>query len=326
MSAPGASRGRSAEQPSDIPASGWRDIAGRVLTNISSHNLSLVAAGLAMYALLSLFPALTAALSLYGLFISPAHAVQQIDQLAGMLPAQGWQVISQQLQEVAGHASRALSVSAGIGLLVALWSVRSGMSSLMTAMNIAYGEREKRGWFRQMLLSFFFGVVLLAGVLVLLALGFVIPVILRILGTAHWIDVAAEVLRWILIWAFSVVSLGLLYRFAPSRRQAKWHWVSWGSVIAATLWAIGSLLFALYLQSFGSYQKTYGAVGSVVALLMWFYLSSFFVMLGAQINAEMEHQTARDTTEGAPKPMGRRGAYVADTLGVGADNAPRPAR
>jgi membrane protein len=332
MSSPGgpeadgaAPRGRSAERPSDIPAGGWRDIAARVLKNLSRHNLSLVAAGLAMYALLSIFPALTAALSLYGLFVSPAHAVQQINSLAGMLPAEGWKIVSQQLQEVASHAPRTLSVSAGIGLLVALWSARSGMASLMSAMNIAYDEDEKRGWLWQVVLSLFFTLMMLIGVLVLLGLGFAIPVVLTILGTSEGVKLAAEVLRWLLIWGFSIVALGLLYRYAPSRRAAKWHWVSWGSVIAATLWVIGSLLFALYLQSFGSYQKTYGAVGSVVVLLLWFYLSSYVVMLGAEINAEMEHQTARDTTEGTPRPMGRRGAYVADTVGKGADSAARPA-
>ena len=317
-------RGRCAEEPSDIPAAGWRDIAVRVLKNLSHHNLSLVAAGLAMYALLSIFPALTAGLSLYGLFVSPAHAVQQINALAGMLPAQGWHLISQQLHEVASHAPRALSVSAGIGLVVALWSTRAGMSSLMTALNIAYGEEEKRHWLWQVVLSLFFTLVLVLGGLVLLALGFVIPVVLAILGTRPWVKMTTEVLRWVLIWGFSIVALGLLYRFAPSRRHAKWHWVSWGSSIATTLWVLGSLLFAFYLQTFGSYEKTYGAVGSVVALLMWFYLSSFFVMLGAEINAQMEHQSARDTTEGSPRPMGQRGAYVADTLGQGADTAPHP--
>ncbi|HWG77791.1 MAG TPA: YihY/virulence factor BrkB family protein [Steroidobacteraceae bacterium] len=322
MSATQASRGRSAEQPTDIPAAGWRDILLRVLKNVSRHNLSLVAAGLAMYALLSIFPALTAALSLYGLFITPAHAVQQINSLANMLPAQGWALVSQQLQEVASHTSRTLSVSAGIALLVALWSARSGMSSLIVAMNIAYEEDEKRSWIWQVVLSLFFTLVLLLGMLVLLALGFAIPLVLAILGTSEWVKLTAEVLRWLLIWVFSIIALGLLYRFAPARRQAQWQWVSWGSVIAATLWLIGSLLFSFYLQTFGSYQKTYGAVGSVVVLLMWFYLSSFFLMLGAQINAEMEHQTARDTTDGTPRPMGRRGAYVADTLGQGADSAP----
>jgi membrane protein len=316
-----APRGRSAEQPGDIPTTGWRDILLRVLKNVSRHNLSLVAAGLAMYALLSIFPALTAALSLYGLFITPAHAVQQINSLAHMLPAQGWQLVSQQLQEVASHTSGTLSVSAGIALLVALWSVRSGMSSLIAAMNIAYEEDEKRHWLWQVVLSLLFTLVLLLGMLVLLALGFAIPLVLTVLGSSEWVKLTAEVLRWVLIWAFSIIALGLLYRFAPARRQAQWQWVSWGSVIAATLWLIGSLLFSFYLQSFGSYQKTYGAVGSVVVLLMWFYLSSFFLMLGAQINAEMEHQTARDTTEGTPRPMGRRGAQMADTLGPGADSA-----
>lgn len=318
--------GRSAERPTDIPAPGWRDIAVRVFKNISRHNLSLVAAGLAMYALLSIFPALTAALSLYGLFVTPAHAVEQINSLAGMLPAEGWKMVSQQLQEVASHTSGTLSISAGVALLLALWSARSGMSSLMTATNIAYDEEEKRNLFWQVVLSLFFTLMTLLAVLVLLALGFAIPVVLNILGTSHWVKMTAEVLRWLLMWGFSVVALALLYRFAPSRRQAKWHWVTWGSAIAATLWVIGSLLFALYLQTFGSYQKTYGAVGSVVVLLLWFYLSSFFVMLGAEVNAEMEHQTARDTTEGTPRPMGRRGAYVADTLGPGPDTGPTPAR
>jgi membrane protein len=315
-------RGRQASHPAEIPAPGWRDIFTRVKNEIGSDHVTLVAAGLAMCALLAVFPGLAASVAIYGLFASPEQVVEHMQAFSSILPPGTWDLFKTQLQTVAGKAQSSLGLAALGGLLVALWSAKAGMSALMTATNIAYAETEKRGFVRQTLVSLAFTVAAIIGFLLVLGLGIVLPIILKILGTSSWVQILAGVLRWVVLWAVAVTSFAVLYRYAPSREHARWRWVTWGSAIAATLWIVMSVLFAWYVGSFGSYGKTYGALGGVIALLMWFYLSSLTVVIGAEINAEMERQTVRDTTEGPEKPMGERGAYAADTVGPTASHAP----
>jgi membrane protein len=162
-----------------------------------------------------------------------------------------------------------------------------------------------------------FGAVV--GFLIVVPLGVAIPVTLNILGTSTWVQVIADALQWALLWLFSIWGLSLVYRYAPAREPARWSWVRWGSTIAATLWLGTSALFATYVRNIADYGKTYGALAGVIALLMWFYVSSVIVVLGAQLNAEMERQTKRDTTEGPEAPLGERGAYAADTVGPAAN-------
>ena len=307
--------GRTATRPEQIPATGWWDILWRLLKRLGSDNVTLVSAGLALYALLSVFPGLAAAVSIYGLFATPADVVKHMSAFAGILPPGVWDIFSTQLQVITRHEQSTLTVAAAIGLVLALWSARSSMSALMTAMNIAYGEREKRSFLVQVLVSLSLTAGAIVGFLTMLLLGIVIPVTLKIMGTHQWVQWLGDGAQWILLWFFTSVALTLLYRFAPARKPARWRWVSWGSAIAATLWLVMSALFALYVGAFANYGKTYGALGGVIALLMWFYFSSILVVLGAEINAEMERQTAKDTTEGPESPPGERGAYAADTLG-----------
>jgi membrane protein len=313
--------GRSARHPAEIPRAGWRDILIRVKNEIGSDHVSLVSAGLAMYALLAVFPGLAAAVALYGLFASPAQVVEHMQAFSGILPPGTWEIFSAQLQTVAGQAQGSLTFAALAGLLIALWGAKAGMSALMVASNIAYAEPEKRGFFRQTFVSLLFTVAAIVGFILVLSLGVLLPLALEVLGTQAWVQFLAGALRWILLWGVAALGLAALYRFAPSRERARWRWVTWGSAVAATLWILVSLLFAWYVGSFASYSKTYGALGGVIALLMWFYLSSFTVVVGAEINAEMERQTVRDTTEGPEVPMGERGAFAADTVGPEADRA-----
>jgi membrane protein len=308
-------RGRTAEEPAQIPARGWWDISWRVMKRLGSDNVSLVAGGLALYALLSIFPGLTAIVSVYGLFTTPADVEQQMSTFSGVLPPGVWDIFKTQLQSIVSHQQGTLTATAAVGVLLALWSARSAMSSLMSATNIAYGEREKRGWFVQVLLSLGFTVGAIVGFSVMLTLGVLIPLALQVLGTSEWVQAAAGVLRFALLWITALLGLAVIYRYAPAREHARWRWVTWGSAIAATLWLIATALFALYVRTFGSYGKTYGALGSVVVLLMWFYISSLIVVLGAEINAEMERQTRKDTTVRKNAPLGQRGAYAADTVG-----------
>lgn len=308
-------RGREAERPRDIPARGWRDVLVRVKKETSTDNVSLIAAGLALYALLAVFPALAAAVSLYGLVSSPDQIASQIQNLAGVLPQQAADILRNALQNLASQQGQALGVGAILGILVALWSARKGMVALMTATNIAYDEEEERGFFRKLLVSLAFTIAAVVGVVLVVLLAVAVPLALQALGLPDIVQAAFSVLRWVVLWFLVVFALAVVYRFAPDRDEPKWRWVTWGSGIAATLWLVGSLLFSLYVQNFGSYGETYGALGGVVVLLLWFYLSAFIVILGAEINAELEHQTRRDSTKGPPEQAGERGAQVADTVG-----------
>lgn len=319
-------RGRSATQPEQIPAPGWWDIVLRVRQDLRRENVSLVAGGLAMYALLSVFPALAAAVSFYGLLFSPADVIKQMSAFSGVLPPGVWDIFNNELQDVARHQTGTLTIAAALAVLVALRSARSGMASLMQAANIAYQEREKRGWFRQLILSIAFTLGAFLGFILMLLLGVEFPLAFNRLSSSPWTQGLMIVVRWGLLWVFAVLALAVTYRFAPAREHARWRWVTWGSVVAATLWLAGSVLFAVYVRTFGSYARMYGALGGVVVLLMWFYLSSFFVVLGAVVNAEMERQTRRDTTDGEEAPMGQRGAYVADTVGPSAPEMARATR
>jgi membrane protein len=320
-SAPALDRGRSAKNPEDIPAPGWWDITWRVIKRLGNDNVTLVAGGLAMYSLLSVFPGLAAALSIYGLFASPEGVIQQMKAFSGVLPPGVWSIFNTQLQTLAGHENSTLSIAATISLLIALWSARSAMGALMTATNIAYGEKEKRNYFIQILVSLALTAGAVTAFLLMLVLGVAVPVALKVLGTRPWVQWIVDGLQWLLVWGFAVLGLAVVYRFGPAREPAKWHWITWGSAIAASLWLAASAIFAIYVGDFANYGKTYGALGGVVALLMWFYVSSIFVVLGAEINAEMERQTVKDTTPGAPAPLGQRGAYAADTVGPTAKEA-----
>jgi membrane protein len=311
-------RGRTAEKPSDIPAHGWWDITCRLIKRIGNDNVTLVAGGVAMYLLLSVFPGLAALVSLYGLFASPAGIAQHMQDFAGALPPGAWDIFNSQLQQLVHHGPTTLSTAAVVGTLVSLWSARSAMSALITATNIAYGEREKRRFIVQVVLSVAFTLAALVGFMLIILLGIAIPVVLKVLGTSTVLQIVAGVLRFVLLWCVAVLGLAVIYRYAPARERAQWRWVTWGSAIAASLWLVASALFGFYVQTFGNYGKAYGALEGVIALLMWFYISSLIVVLGAEANAEMERQTFRDTTVKEGAPLGKRGAYAADTVGPSA--------
>lgn len=308
-------RGRMAERPTQIPRAGWRDVALRVKQDIGRDNLSIVAAGSAFYALFALFPAIGAAVAMYGLFASPETVQQHMQMLETIMPEQAQTVLDQQLQRVVSSGSTALGVGALIGLLLALWSASKGVKALMTALNIVYDEEEKRGFIVLNLTALALTFVVLAFVLIALAAIAVLPAIIDSLGLPDVVATLARWLRWPLLALVCVGILGLLYRYAASRARPQWRWVLSGALIATVLWLIGSALFSWYVSNFGSYNETFGSVAAVAVLMMWFWLSAYFVLIGGELNAEMEHQTRRDTTTGRPRPMGKRQAHVADTVG-----------
>jgi len=310
-----AGRGRHADWPSRIPWRGWRDILIRTFEDISRTNATLVAAGVAFFAFLAIPSAFAALVALYGLVFNPGDVQHQVEAMRGVVPDQAIGLIGNQLQAIASHSGTRLGVSFGISLALVLWSARSGMSSLMTALNIAYQENEKRGYlaFEATAIALTLGGTLFATLS--LALIVVLPAAFGLLPLGAFGKTLAWVVRWPVLIALVVTSLAALYRFGPSRERARLRWLSWGAAVAALVWLVASALFSIYVTYFASYDKTYGSLGGVVVLLMWLYLSCFAVLVGAEMNAEIEHQTARDSTTGPPEPMGRRGAKMADTLG-----------
>ena len=308
-------RGRSAHAPSEIPRAGWRDILLRVVHKLGEDNVSLVASGVALNTLLAVFPAMAVLASVYGMFASPAQVAREISPFYGILPHDAASIIQTQLQALARPHNQTLGIGAIVSFVVSIYYSSQGVSALMSATNIAYTERERRGFIKLVLVAAGFAIGAVLGFVLMLALTLAVPLALQHLPLPGFVSFAVLVVRWILLWAFAILGLAIVYRYAPSRQNAQWRWVSWGSIIAATLWLAASFLFSLYVRDFGSYGKTYGALGGVIVLIMWFYLQGFAIVLGAEFNAETEHQTAVDTTRGPPAPMGKRGAYVADTLG-----------
>lgn len=307
-------RGRQADSPQDIPPRGWLDIAKRTGAKFSENELMSEAASVTFYALLSLFPAITALVSTYSLFADPSAIKSQFDSAAGFIPSGGLQIIDDQVQRLTQSPTSGLSVGAIVGILAALWSANQGSKAMLSALNRVYGEREQRGFVKLTATSLAFTV---GGVLALLAgigLVLVLPLVFRYIGLAGVFDAMVKIARWPVVLIGIMVGLALLYRFGPSRNQAKWRWVTWGGAIGAVSWVVLSFGFSWYVQHFGSYNKTYGSLGAIIGFMTWIWLSSTVLLLGAQINAEMETQTARDTTVSGGRPPGRRGASAADAV------------
>jgi membrane protein len=309
------SHGRTAASPEEIPEKGWRDILSRVRQNLGRDHTSVVAAGIGLHGLLAVFPALAVIVSVYGMFASPQDVANDLQFFLGVLPADAAKLLTAQLQSLAATRNHTLGFGAVAATLLALWNSRKGVGAVMTATNIAYKEQDQRSFLYKLLLSVAFSLAAMLIFAVMLLVGVAVPALLQAAHLGRGASTAVLVLRWVLLWSFAVLGFSFAYRYAPDRQRPKWRWVTLGSVVAASVWILGSLAFSEYVRSFGSYGKTYGALGGVIVLIMWFYLMGFTIVLGAEINAEAEHQTAVDTTEGPPAPMGKRGAYVADTLG-----------
>jgi len=306
--------GSRANSPTQIPVRGWRQVLGRAWHSSQEDNVSMLAAGVAFFGFLALFPALIALVTLVGVIADPAQITQQVESFTAGLPPTSRQLISDQLNAITQSSGGALTIGLLVSLLAALWSASSGTSNLMAAVNIAYEEKETRGFvkLRGIALLLTLGTV----VFLVLTLGLiaVVPVVLQVVPLGPLGTVLAQVLRWALLLALIIVGLAVLYRVAPDRNPPKFRWVSVGSVLAALLWLLGSVGFSLYINYFGNYNKTYGALAGVIVLLLWFFLTSYIVLLGAEINAQSEYQTERDTTIGQPRPMGQRDAVVADGM------------
>jgi membrane protein len=302
--------GRQADVPQQIPPRGWLDIAKRTGKEVKQDQVPLLSAGVAYYTLLSLFPAAIAAVSIYGLVANPDTVRDQIDKLTEMLSPSTADLVGEQIKQVTSGAGGALGLATVIGILTALWSASSGMKALITGVNLAYDETETRKFvkLRGLALLLTLGAMVLLGVALALIVGF--PAVADDWPTPlAW---TAGILRWVLLAALLVAALAVLYRYAPNRDEPRWTWVSWGSGIATLLWILASVGFSIYANSFGNYNKTYGALAGVIILMFWLFLTAFVVLVGAELNTEMELQTVKDTTKGPQEPMGERGGHAAD--------------
>jgi membrane protein len=310
------SRGRAADRPSDVPALGWKDILVRVWKNIGSDRVIVIAAGVTFYIILALFPAIGALVSLYGLFADPTTISKDISSLAGVLPQGAIDVIGGEITRVASQGQKNLGPAFVVGLLAAIWSANAGMKGLFDALNMVYDEQDNRGIIKLNLVSLMFTTAALLFLLVALGAIVVLPIALGYFGLSGQAAQIANLLRWpalVLVVGFLVA---VLYRYGPDRARPQWRWVSWGSAFATVAWLVASLLFSYYAAHFGSYNKTYGSLGAIIGFMVWIWISVIVILVGAEINAQLEHQTTKDTTTGEPKPMGRRRAQMADTVGA----------
>ena len=308
-------RGRAAERPSAIPRRGWKDILWRTKDEITADHVSMVAASVAFYALLALFPAIAAAIALWGLAFDPREIEAQIQQISSMLPDQAAGIVTSQADQLASNANTGLSIAAIGGLLLTLYSASKGLKAVIEGLNIIYDEEESRGFFKLNLVALLLTLAALLIVTGSLALIAVLPAVIGLFGLGSTLATVISLARWPLLALVALLTLAVLYRYGPSRDAPKWRWVSWGAVIATLVWILASIAFSIYVSRFGSYNQTYGSLGAVIILLTWMWVSAYIVLMGAELDAEIEHQTRRDTTKGEREPMGERGAHAADTLG-----------
>jgi membrane protein len=311
--------GEEAEKPQQIPAKGWVQIVKRGWAEAKEDNVPLMAAGMAYYAFLAIFPAIIAAVLLYSFFADPSTIATQLDALGSAIPSDIKKTLTDQIGLASGNGK--VGFGAVIAILVALFSASGGMSNLMTAVNLCYDEEETRGFVKKRLVALALTVGAIVFLLIVVSLVAVLPVVLGFLGTSGIALFLTQAVRWVLIVVVITAALAVLYRVAPDRDAPKLRWVSVGAGVATLLWIIASVGFSIYVSQFGSYAKTYGAIAGIVILLLWLFITAYAILLGAEINAESEQQTIKDTTKGPPQPIGQRDAVKADSVPV--ENEPK---
>jgi membrane protein len=317
-------RGRYSSNPLQIPWAGWKDILWRTYESTNDDRLLATAAGVVFFGLLAVFPAVTALVSSYGLFADASTIGANLQTLALMLPEGSFQIVQDQIARVLAKGNASLGATFLFGLALALWSANAGVKAIIDALNVVNEEREKRSFLKLNLVSLAFTTGGIAALLLMVSAVVAFPLALDHLGIGPDSKLIISLARWPLLFVILMVALGLLYRFGPSRRQPRWQWLGVGTVAAALLWIAGSAALSWYLSNFGDYNATYGSLGAAIGFMMWMWMSAIIVLCGAELNSEIEHQTARDSTVGPPKPLGTRGAVMADTLGPAASTVSEP--
>ena len=309
-------RGRHATHPLQIPWNGWYDILWRTYREMQSDRLLSIAGGVAFFVLLAIFPAITALVSAYALFFNASTIIDNLSVLNDVVPGNVLSIVHEQAARIASNSGRALSTGLVVGLLVSLWSAMSGVKAIIDALNVIYEQKESRSFVKLNLVALAFTLAGFAAFLLAIGAIVVLPLVLSPIGLGSLTETLTRIARWPVLFLVLLLGLAVLYRYGPDRRAARWQWVSLGSVFAAVTWIVASFLFSWYLTSFANYNATYGSLGAVVGLMIWLWISTIVVLLGAELNAEIEHQTARNSTIGGDKPLGARGAVMADTVGA----------
>lgn len=315
VAAPSSPTGRDATSPLEIPRRGWWQITMRVFTAVMEDRVLAVAAGMTFFLLLAFVPSVTAFVSIYGLFADRATITDHIELMAQVLPPDALSIVADQVTRIASTDATTMTFASIFALLVAMWSANGGVKAMIEALNVAYNEREKRSFFMLNVISM---LMMFAGVAIILTMIAVVAILPAVLGYLS-IETGATrssalFVRWPVIFVVMMVTLAGLYRFGPSRHAARWRWISPGAFFASLALVVFSMLFSVYASNFANFNETYGSLGAMMALLMWLWLSSVIVLVGAEINSETEKQTAHDSTTGPARPMGERDAHAADTV------------
>lgn len=309
-----AMRGRRADTPSEIPARGWKDIAWRLFKEVSDDRVLLIAAGVTFYLLLALGPLLAALVSMYGLLLDPADIAVQAEALTSVVPGGGVDILTEQIERLTSTDTGTLGVAFVVSLALALWSANAGMKAMFESMNVAYDEHEDRGFVKLTLITLSFTVAAIVGVIVLAGFNVAFTAFREAIGLALpvWLT---NIVTALLALVALILFMAALYRHGPSRESPRWRWITPGAVFAGLAIVAVSALFTWYVANFGSYNETYGSLGALVGFLTWLWLVVTVLIMGGELNSEMEHQTRRDTTTGPREPMGERGAVMADEVG-----------
>jgi len=316
-----AERGRQADSPAEMPALGWKEIVLRTFKEGAKDNIALVAAGVAFYAFLAIVPLMGATVLTYGFIARPEAVLKDVQSLTAIAPPDVARTIGDMLLGVVKSSGSKKGLGILAALAVAVWGARNAAGSIMVALNIAYEEEEQRGLVERTLtaLAMTVGLVLL-GLVAIVAMSALHYVQQLWPGSSATAALVGRVLTYPVLAVGAAATAATIYRYGPSRAKAKWSWLTPGSIFSAVGWLVTTVVFSLYVTRFGNYNATYGSLGGVVALLTWIYLSSYIFLFGAELNSEVEHQTAKDTTRGGEKPLGARGAWSADHVADGADD------
>lgn len=307
-------RGRLARWPWEVPWRGWKDVALRVKDEWGNDHVGMAAAAIAFYSFLALIPAMAALVSILGLIARDQDPEEVVDDLFSALPDDAQNLMSGQLGNISSGSTGALSLGLVIALALSIWTASGAMSQMVNTINIVYDETETRGWITRKLIAL--GLTLGAIVFVAFAVFVVValPQVIDETGLGIGTRRLLDVLIWPVLAIGFMLALAVLYRVCPDRSPARWRWVSVGSVLGLVAWIAVTLGFRFYVANFGSYNETYGSLAGVIISLLWLWLTAVIVLMSAEVNAELEHQTAQDTTIGGEQPMGRRGAVKADTV------------
>lgn len=314
---------RKVARPRALPKRAWGRILRRVMAQSDRQNLGLISAGVAFYTMLSIFPALAAMIAIWGIAADPQDIVEQLGMAERILPAGAYGIFEDQIEALVGSSGSTLQLTTILSILLAVWTARNGVAALMRGLNTVYREDHRDNPLKRYLVAIGLTVLLIGVAILAFAAVILVPIVLSLMSLPFGIEALISALKWLVVLGIVLFSIGLLYRHGPNRRAARVAWLSPGAYFALITWATGSIAFSIYLRNFGSLNEVYGSIGAAIALLLWFYLSAYVVLLGALLNAEIELETSHDTTVGPPRPAGQREAFVADHV-VDADDTIHP--